>query len=351
MRIARWWHREGERLVCDLCPRRCRLRSGQTGFCALRVATDEGIALPTWGRVSALAVDPIEKKPLYHFYPGSQVLSFGTVGCNLGCRFCQNWHLSRGRAGAEQHSRPLPPPAIANLAVENGCDSVAFTYNDPVIFAEYAIACAHACRARGIQSVAVTAGYIEAAPRRELFAAIDAANIDLKGFSEEFYRRYCLAHLKPVLETLLYAVHQTSVWVEITTLLIPGANSAPEQIRAMATWIRRELGAEIPWHLTAYRPAYRLRQRSTPPNLLAEARRIALDCGLRFVYTGNLPDAGDALNTRCAGCGRVLVERQGFRAKALVPVPGAKDGNGEAPAGAARCSCGRQLPGRFTARR
>jgi pyruvate formate lyase activating enzyme len=336
MKTARWWHQEGERWGCDLCPRGCRLRPGQAGFCALRVATEKGIVLPSWGVVAGLAIDPIEKKPLYHFYPGSQVLSFGTIGCNLGCRFCQNWHLSRGRPGKEPVGERFTPEAVAEMAVADSCRSVAFTYNEPLIFAEYAIECARACRQRGVKSVAVTAGYVSGAARQEFFAAMDAANIDLKGFSEAFYRRYCAAELRPVLETLRHVAHETEVWLEITTLLIPGANDAPEQIRAMATWIRAELGAEIPWHLTAYRPSHRLRRRPTRQAELEQARRVALECGVRFVYTGNLRDAGDALNTRCPACGRVLIVRRGFWAEPVGVASGAQ------------CAgCGEELPGCF----
>jgi len=336
--LARWWHpAEGGRLQCDLCPRDCRLREGQRGFCFVRRRQGDALVLDTWGRSSGFCVDPIEKKPLAHFYPGTSVLSFGTAGCNLGCRFCQNWDISRARA-TDRLADQATPQAIARRALELGCRSVAFTYNDPVIFAEYAIEVAEACHALGVKTVAVTAGYVHAVPRRELFAHIDAANVDLKAFSEDFYRKLCLAHLQPVLETLEYLVRETSVWTEITTLLIPGHNDGEEEVGRLSAWIAEHLGLDVPLHFSAFHPDFELRDvPPTPPATLARARRQARAAGLRHVYTGNVHDAeGDT--TRCAGCGAALIVRDWYQ---LVDYRLTPEG---------RCpDCALGLPGRFDA--
>jgi pyruvate formate lyase activating enzyme len=336
--LARWWHpAEGGRLQCDLCPRDCRLREGQRGFCFVRRRQGDTLVLDTWGRSSGFCVDPIEKKPLAHFYPGTSVLSFGTAGCNLGCRFCQNWDISRARA-TDRLADQATPQAIARRALELGCRSVAFTYNDPVIFAEYAIEVAEACHALGVKTVAVTAGYVHAVPRRELFAHIDAANVDLKAFSEDFYRKLCLAHLQPVLETLEYLVRETSVWTEITTLLIPGHNDGEEEVGRLSAWIAEHLGLDVPLHFSAFHPDFELRDvPPTPPATLARARRQARAAGLRHVYTGNVHDPeGDT--TRCAGCGAALIVRDWYQ---LVDYQLTPEG---------RCpDCGLGLPGRFDA--
>jgi pyruvate formate lyase activating enzyme len=257
-RPARWWHRlDDGRLQCDLCPRDCRLHDGQRGLCFVRARQGEGMVLTTYGRSSGFAVDPIEKKPLNHFHPGSSVLSFGTAGCNLACKFCQNWDISKSRAMDRLMDR-ASPERIARAAEESGCRSVAFTYNDPVIFAEYAMDTADACHARGIQTVAVTAGYIHAAPRREFFARMDAANVDLKAFSENFYFHQTGAHLAPVLDTLQTIRHETRCWLEITTLLIPRLNDSPGEIDALTRWVREHLGPEVPLHFSAFHPDYKL---------------------------------------------------------------------------------------------
>ena len=311
-RPARWWHAlEGGRLECELCPRRCKLVEGQRGFCFARRAS-EGRLLTKYGRSSGFCIDPIEKKPLYHFYPGSAVLSFGTAGCNLGCRFCQNWAISNA-LDTERLARVADPERIAQVAAEQTCRAVAFTYNDPVIFAEYAIDTAAACREHGLKTVAVTAGYIGEAARAEFFAAMDAANVDLKGFSERFYKELCLGALAPVLETLQYIHQETSVWLEITTLLIPGVNDSDEEVHAMTAWIAERLGPDVPLHFTAFHPDFELLE--LPPTSLAtlrRARQIALGKGLRYVYTGNVRDArGSATN--CPGCGAAVIKRDGFR--------------------------------------
>ena len=306
---ARWWHRlEDGRLQCDLCPRECRLHEGQRGLCFVRACQNDAIVLTTYGRSSGFCIDPIEKKPRNHFYPGSSVFSFGTAGCNLACKVCQKWDISKSRE-IDKLQDTASPQRIAEVAVETGCRSVAFTYNDPVIFAEYAMDTADACHARGIQTVAVTAGYIHAEPRREFYAKMDAANIDLKAFNEEFYVKQTGSHLAAVLDTLLYVRQETDCWLEITTLLIPGLNDSTAEIDGMTRWIAEHLGTDVPLHLTAFHPAWKLTDVGrTSPDILKRARRIALGNGLRHVYTGNVHDL-EGGTTACTGCGRVLIER------------------------------------------
>ncbi|HYH42179.1 MAG TPA: AmmeMemoRadiSam system radical SAM enzyme, partial [Burkholderiales bacterium] len=268
--------------------------------------------LTTYGRSSGFCIDPVEKKPLNHFYPGSSILSFGTAGCNLACKFCQNWDISKSR-DMDRLADQATPEAIAAAAAEHGCKSVAFTYNDPVIFAEYAMDIADACRSRGVQTVAVTAGYIHAAPRREFFAKMDAANVDLKAFTDEFYFKLCGARLNPVLDTLVYLKHETKVWFEITTLLIPGKNDSDDELSAMSAWIMKELGADVPVHFTAFHPDHKMTDiPATPAATLTRARRIAMDAGLRYVYTGNVHDAAGG-STYCAGCRKPLIVRDWYR--------------------------------------
>jgi pyruvate formate lyase activating enzyme len=269
------------------------------------------IVLTTYGRSSGFCIDPIEKKPLNHFLPGSSVLSFGTAGCNLGCRFCQNWDISKAR-DVERLSATASPEAIARRAAELGCRSVAFTYNDPVIFAEYAMDVATACRDLGIHPVAVTAGYICPEPRREFYSKMDATNIDLKGFTEDFYKKLCFAELKPVLETLEYVHRETSVWLEVTTLLIPGRNDSEGEVRELSEWFMERLGPDVPLHFTAFHPDFKLLDvRKTPASTLSRARTIATGTGLRYVYTGNVRDR-EGGSTWCPGCGDMLIERDQY---------------------------------------
>ena len=300
------------RVECTLCPRLCRLRDGKRGVCYLRQAQNGGMVLAEYGRTSGLCLDPIEKKPLFHFYPGSAALSFGTAGCNLTCRFCQNWQISKSRA-SQTLAVAASPDDIAALALRHGCHSVALTYNDPVIYLEYACAVARACHAHQLATVAVTAGYINPQPAVEFFADMDAANVDLKGFSEAFYRHYCGGRLAPVLETLRYLRQHTAVWLELTTLLIPGVNDEPAMLRAMCQWIGLELGPEVPLHFTAFHPDYHLRDRpATPLATLLAARQLARDVGLHHVYIGNRSDV-EGECTRCARCAAPLIERQGYQ--------------------------------------
>jgi pyruvate formate lyase activating enzyme len=336
---ARWWHTLPDgRLQCDLCPRDCRLADGQRGFCFVRQRVGGAMALTTYGRSSGFCIDPIEKKPLNHFYPGSSVLSFGTAGCNLGCRFCQNWEISKARA-QDRLTDQASPEEIAGRALALGCRSVAFTYNDPVIFAEYAIDVAEACRAVGVKAVAVTAGYVHAAPRLELFSRMDAANVDLKGFTEDFYRKLCFGHLTPVLESLEVLVKELKVWTEITTLLIPGRNDGEAEVAALSEWIAGHLGPDVPLHFSAFHPDFQLSDvPPTPPATLARARRQALAAGLHYVYTGNVHDlTGGA--TRCPACREVVVARDWYE---LLDYRLTRDG---------RCAaCGHAIPGRFDPR-
>ncbi|MCC7257052.1 MAG: AmmeMemoRadiSam system radical SAM enzyme [Gammaproteobacteria bacterium] len=310
---TRYWHAiAGGRVQCDLCPRECRLHEGQRGLCFVRGCEDGRVKLFTWGRSSGFCVDPIEKKPLYHFLPGSSVLSFGTAGCNLACKFCQNWDMSKSRE-MDTLADAASPSRLTEAASRLGCASIAFTYNDPVIFHEYAIDVARECRSAGVRTVAVTAGYVSPEPRAEFFRHMDAANVDLKSFSDDFYRRVCGARLAPVLDTLRHVRHDTDTWLEITTLLIPGANDSDAEITALTGWIARELGSDVPLHFTAFHPDWKMPDRPpTPLATLARARRIAQAAGLRHVYTGNVRDP-DGGTTRCPACGERLVERDGYR--------------------------------------
>ncbi len=309
---TKYWHRlDDGRVQCDLCPRACRLHEGQHGLCFVRAREGDQIVLTSYGRSSGFCVDPIEKKPLNHFLPGSAVLSFGTAGCNLACRFCQNWDISKSRE-IDTLADAASPEAIARTAQRLGCASVAFTYNDPVIFAEYAIDVADACHALGIRAVAVTAGYINPEPHAEFCRHIDAANVDLKGFTDEFYQDLCAGHLEPVLDTLRYIRHETDVWLEITTLLIPGRNDSDEELDALTRWVVAELGPDVPLHFTAFHPDYRLLDvPPTPPATLTRARSIALRNGIRYAYTGNIRDV-DGQSTPCPRCGTRVIERDGY---------------------------------------
>ena len=309
---ARWWTPLPDgRIECRACPRLCKLQAGQRGFCFVRQNVGGRMVLTTYGRSSGFCVDPIEKKPLNHFYPGTSVLSFGTAGCNLGCRFCQNWDISKARE-FDRLADQASPETIAAAAQKLGCRSVAFTYNDPVIFAEYAMDVADACRAAGVAAVAVTAGYMTAESRPEFYRHMDAANVDLKGFSEEFYHRHCYGELAPVLDTLKYLRHETPVWFEVTTLLIPGENDSERELAQAADWFAANLGPDVPWHFTAFHPDYKMLDKpGTPPATLTRARAIARAQGLRYVYTGNVHDP-DGSSTWCPGCGRRLIERDGY---------------------------------------
>ncbi len=333
---TQYWHAlEDGRIQCDTCPRFCKLNEGQRGLCFVRARENDQIVLTTYGRSSGFCIDPVEKKPLNHFLPGTPILSFGTAGCNLSCQFCQNWDISKSRE-TDTLADAASPEKIASAAVQLGCRSVAFTYNDPVIFLEYAIDVAQACHEVGIKAVAVTAGYICDAPRVELYKYMDAANVDLKGFTERFYSKICAGHLQPVLETLVYLKHQTNVWFEITTLLIPGENDSEEEIENMTQWVMENIGPDVPLHFTAFHPDYRMLQKDpTPPFTLTRARKIALKNGLRYVYTGNVHDE-EGSSTYCHGCGTKIIGRDWYELTAWKVSP---DGH---------CLiCGTLCPGRF----
>lgn len=298
------------KVQCTICPRNCKLDEGQAGFCQIRKNINGEITLTSYGYNTGLAVDPIEKKPLYHFYPNTKVLSFGTLGCNMGCQFCQNWHMSKSKA--DPRINHTSPEKIVSLAKELGCKSVAFTYNDPIIFFEYAIDTAKLCRDNGIKTVAVTAGYINPEPRKEFFAYMDAANIDLKGFSEKFYQKNCLAHLEPILDTIKYVKKETNCWLELTTLLIEGENDSKEEITKECEWIIKELGDDVPLHISAFHPAYKFMDKPpTKPSTLLDAYNIAKGAGLKYVYTGNIIDTATS-TTFCASCSKPVIIRRGY---------------------------------------
>ena len=310
---ANFWHLLPDgRVQCDLCPRDCKLHEGQRGACFVRGMAGGEMVLTTYGRSSGFCIDPIEKKPLNHFYPGTSVFSFGTAGCNLACKYCQNWDISKSREMNRLMDQAWPED-IAKAAVAHASKSVAFTYNDPVIFLEYALDTADACHALGLQTVAVTAGYMHEAPRRNFYAKMDAANIDLKGFTDNFYSKLTGAHLQPVLDTLAYVHHDTACWLEITTLLIPGYNDSAAEIKALSAWIDRELGPAVPLHFTAFHPDWKMSEvPPTPPATLSLARQIARDAGLHYVYTGNVHDP-DGGTTYCPNCQHAVIVRDWYQ--------------------------------------
>jgi pyruvate formate lyase activating enzyme len=342
---TRYWHRlDDGRVQCDACPRACKLRPGQRGVCFVRGRPaegdegeqgDDGIVLLTYGRSSGYCLDPVEKKPLNHYLPGSAVLSFGTAGCNLACRFCQNWDISKSKE-MDTLADAATPEGIAEAARRRGARSVAFTYNDPTIFLEYASDVADACHEVGVGAIAVTAGYICPEPRRDFYAHLDALNVDLKGFTEDFYRHVCGGRLEPVLDTLEYLRHDTDLWFEVTTLLIPGQNDGDEELDQLTSWMAEHLGPDVPLHFTAFHPDFKMMDvPHTPPATLTRAREWGIRNGLRYVYTGNVHDRAGS-STWCPGCGALLMERDWYELGAW----GLTDDG--------RCTaCGWQVPGRF----
>ncbi|MED5463381.1 MAG: AmmeMemoRadiSam system radical SAM enzyme [Myxococcota bacterium] len=326
---------ESGKLRCDVCPRYCTLKEGQRGFCFVREAREGEVVLTAYGRSTGFCVDPIEKKPLNHFFPGTPVMSFGTAGCNLGCRFCQNWDISKAREVEKLSSRAYPED-IAQAALDHGCKSVAFTYNDPVIFLEYAVDTAQACREQDIQSVAVTAGYIGEKARERFYGNIDALNVDLKGFTEDFYHKLCFAHLDPVLDTLRWLKHETNVWFEVTTLLIPGENDSEKEVAELCNWMVDNLGPDVPLHFSAFHPDFKMLDKPrTPAHTLQRARSQGLKAGLNYVYTGNVHDSHGG-STYCPGCSKLLIERDWYQLGEW----GLSDEG--------HClGCGTKIPGRF----
>lgn len=309
---TQYWHALADgRVQCDLCPRYCKLHEGQRGLCFVRGNVDGKLVLTTYGRSSGYCVDPIEKKPLNQFLPGTSVLSFGTAGCNLACKFCQNWDISKSRE-IDTLADAASPELIARAAIELGCKSVAYTYNDPIIFHEYAIDVAQACRAQGIRSVAVTSGYVCPEPRKEFYRYMDAANVDLKAFTERFYKKLCGGELAPVLDTLIYLKRETQVWLELTTLLIPGENDSPQELEAMCHWVVENLGPDVPMHFSAFHPDWKMLDvPPTSPATLTLARDIAITAGVRYAYTGNVHDKQGG-STYCHHCGQRLIGRDWY---------------------------------------
>jgi len=334
---GRYWHALPDgRIQCDLCPRECKLHDGQRGLCFVRARDHDAMVLTTYGRSSGFCLDPIEKKPLNHFLPGTAVLSFGTAGCNLTCKFCQNWDISKAKLD-EQGLRRNTPADVVDLAIAQGAPSIAYTYNDPVIWAEYVVDIAREARRRGVANVLVTAGYVTDEARPELYADADAANVDLKAFTEDFYRKTTASHLEPVLETLKWIRHKSSTWLEVTTLLIPGHNDGEDELRRMTAWFAANLGPDVPLHFTAFHPDFKMTDiPATPPETLRRAREIARAAGLRYVYVGNVHDE-DGQTTYCARCARPLIGRDWYAITHFA----LKDG--------ACAHCGHPLPGRFAA--
>jgi pyruvate formate lyase activating enzyme len=308
-KIAEWWETaEKGKILCTLCPRYCKIGEGQAGFCYIRQNHNGKLVTTGYGHPTGFAIDPVEKKPLNHFYPGTSILSFGTAGCNLGCKFCQNWSISKAKLD-ELNSLSVSPEHVVEIAKRNDVPSIAYTYNDPTIFAEYVIDISRIAREEGIKSVMVTAGYIDKNARKDIYKYIDAANVDLKGFTERFYDKITYSHLDNVLDTLHWLKHETGIWLEITTLLIPGENDSDEEIKNECSWILENLGDSVPLHFTAFHPDFRMKDKSgTPPSALINARNIALQAGIKFCYIGNIHNI-DGQTTFCPNCKEKLIRR------------------------------------------
>jgi pyruvate formate lyase activating enzyme len=319
---ARWWRTLSDgRIHCYLCPRQCHIGEGQHGFCFIRENVGGELVQLGYGRPAALAVDPIEKKPLFHFHPGSRVLSLGTAGCNLGCQFCQNFDMSKARS-MQEDSSCMSPKQIVNLAIARDAPAIAFTYNEPTIWAEFVIDIAKMAHAAGLRTVMVSNGYISREAFSEVYEHIDAANIDLKGYSEEFYSKVTLSHLAPVLDTLRWLRRETSVWFEITNLIIPGLNDSREDTNELCEWVLGELGNDVPLHFTAFHPDFKMLDREpTPPETILRAREEALAAGLKYVYAGNILTR-DGGNTQCPNCSRTLIRRSWHRIEEIAIVNG-----------------------------
>ena len=309
MHKAKWWEpTANDKLLCTLCPRYCTIGEGQHGFCYIRKNTGGELYSIGYGRPTGFAIDPIEKKPLNHFHPGSDILSFGTAGCNLGCKFCQNWSMSKAKMD-DNSALTVPPEGVIEIAKHNGSPSIAFTYNDPVIFGEYVIDISKLAREENIKTVMVTAGYIDKRARKEVFQYIDAANVDLKAFTEKFYWDLTISHLNDVLDTLVWLKNETNVWFEITTLLIPGENDTMSEIQQLSDWVVENLGDSVPLHFTAFHPDFKMTDRpATPPSILRTARDIAIATGVKYCYTGNVHDP-IGHTTYCPNCKKTLITR------------------------------------------
>ena len=334
MREALWWHNEKQgKILCTLCPRFCRIGDGQAGFCYIRQNAGGKLYSLGYGTSTGFAVDPIEKKPLNHFLPGTKIFSFGTAGCNLGCRFCQNWSISKAKLD-EAQSLNVSPGQVVQLATRRKCPSIAFTYNDPVIWGEFVIDISHEAREQGLKSVMVTAGYVTPEARAEVFRYIDAANVDLKAFTERFYHKITFSHLDPVLDTLKWLKHETDIWFEITNLMIPGENDDPDETKRLCEWVLENLGESVPLHFTAFHPDFKMTDRPrTPPATLKRARALALSQGVKYCYVGNIFD-DEGQTTYCPSCQRALIRRSWHDLLEY----NLSDG---------RCSCGEKIPGYF----
>ena len=305
---ARWWEVDPDgRAHCYLCPRHCHIGDGQAGFCFIRINQGGTLYSLGYGAPAALQIDPIEKKPLNHFLPGTRVFSMGTAGCNMGCFFCQNWDISKSRSD-QVNSTPLSPEDVVLAAIHYGCPSIAFTYNEPTIWGEYVIDICAAAKQYGLKTVMVSNGYITREAFHDIYDHVDAANIDLKAFTEQFYGRITLTHLQPVLDTLKWLKNETNVWFEITNLLIPTLNDGVDEARQLAEWILENLGTDVPLHFTAFHPDFKLRDKPrTPPETLHAARAEARRAGLHYVYEGNIHSSG--ANTHCPNCNELLIRR------------------------------------------
>lgn len=311
-KIASWWQLiDNNKIECQLCPRYCRIPSGSHGFCFIRKNIDGELYNTAYGRMDGFANDPIEKKPLYHFYPGSTIYSFGTIGCNLGCKYCQNWQMSKS-VNQKYSSQKYTAQDIVRLAQNNNSIGIAYTYNEPIICGEWVIDIAERVRYHGLKNVLVTNGYITSKARYDIFKNIDGVNVDLKAFSDQFYRKFTLSNLEPVLDTLRWLVNETNIWVEITTLIIPTLNDHPNELRSLSKFIVEELDPCIPLHFLAFHPDFKMLDvPPTPLKTLNLARKIALEEGLKFVYIGNIfNDIGQ--DTKCPSCGNIVVRRLGY---------------------------------------
>ncbi len=307
--LAKWWEpTEEDKILCTLCPRYCKIGDGQPGFCFIRQNFDGKLYSIGYGRPTGFAVDPIEKKPLNHFLPGSTILSFGTAGCNLGCKFCQNWSMSKAKLD-DLNSLEASPVDVVNLAKRYDTPSIAFTYNDPTIFGEYVIDISKIAREEGIKSVMVTAGYIDKEARKDVYKYVDAVNVDLKGFTERFYWKNTYSHLNDVLDTLVWLKNETDVWIEITTLLIPDENDSSEEVKQECEWILKNLGDSVPLHFTAFHPDFKMRDKErTPEKTLTRARKIAMNMGIKYCYVGNVHNKEGQI-TYCPNCYEKLIKR------------------------------------------
>ncbi len=313
LKEARWWEYDKKgKILCTLCPRFCHIGEGQAGFCYIRQNIDGKLYSLGYAQSTGFAIDPVEKKPLNHFLPGTGILSFGTAGCNLGCQFCQNWSISKAKI-TERGSIESTPPNVVALARKHNCPSIALTYNDPTIIGEFAIDIAKEAKKYGVHLVLVTAGYITPEARKEIYQDVSAANVDLKGFTDRFYRKITLSDLEPVLDTLKWLKHETNIWFEITNLKIPGENDEIEETKAMCDWILNNLGDEVPLHFTAFHPDFKMRNKErTPAETLTKARDLAMSMGIKYCYVGNVHDVAGQ-TTYCPGCKTAVIARDWHR--------------------------------------